>query len=39
MLFEKVVTTQPLISYSDLTQIAAIGGVLIFFRYHCDGCR
>ena len=31
MLFEKVVTTTPLISYSDVTQIAAIGGVLIFF--------
>lgn len=31
MLFEKVVTTTPLISYSVVTQIAAIGGVLIFF--------
>lgn len=31
MLFEKVITTTPLISYSDVTQIAAIGGVLIFF--------
>lgn len=31
MLFEKVVTHVPLISYSDVTQIAAIGGVLIFF--------
>lgn len=31
MLFEKVVTTTPLISYSDVTQIGAIGGVLIFF--------
>lgn len=31
MLFEKVVTTTPLISYSDVTQIAVIGGVLIFF--------
>ena len=31
MLFEKVVTTTPLISYSNVTQIGAIGGVLIFF--------
>ena len=31
MLFEKIVTTTPLISYSDITQIGAIGGVLIFF--------
>ena len=31
MLFEKVVTHVPLILYSDITQIAAIGGVLIFF--------
>lgn len=31
MLFEKVVTTTTLISYSDVTQIGAIGGVLIFF--------
>ena len=31
MLFEKVVTHVPLISYSYVTQIAAIGGVLIFF--------
>ena len=31
MLFEKVITTTPLISYSDITQIGAIGGVLIFF--------
>lgn len=31
MLFEKVVTHVPLISYSDVTQIAAISGVLIFF--------
>lgn len=31
MLFEKVVTTTPLISYSDITQIGAISGVLIFF--------
>lgn len=31
MLFEKVVTNVPLISYSDATQICAIGGVLIFF--------
>lgn len=31
MLFEKVVTTTPLISYSVVIQIGAIGGVLIFF--------
>lgn len=31
MLFEKIVTNVPLISYSDITQIGAIGGVLIFF--------
>lgn len=31
MLFEKVVSHVPLISYSVVTQIAAIGGVLIFF--------
>lgn len=31
MLFEKVVTNVPLISYSYVTQIGAIGGVLIFF--------
>lgn len=31
MLFEKVVTTTSLISYGDVTQIGAIGGVLIFF--------
>ena len=31
MLFEKVVTNVPLISYSNATQICAIGGVLIFF--------
>ena len=31
MLFEKVVTHVPSISYSDVTQIGAIGGVLIFF--------
>lgn len=31
MLFEKIITTQPLFSYSDVTQICAIGGVLIFF--------
>lgn len=31
MLFEKVITNVPLISYSNVTQISAIGGVLIFF--------
>lgn len=31
MLFEKVITNVPLISYSNATQICAIGGVLIFF--------
>ena len=30
MLFEKIVTTQPLISYDNATQICAIGGVMIF---------
>ena len=39
MLFEKVVTTTPLISYSDVTQIAAIGGGIDFFRYRCNDCR
>ena len=29
MLFEKIVTTQPLISYDNATQICAIGGVMI----------
>lgn len=31
MLFEKVITTTPLISYDIATQICVIGGVLIFF--------
>ena len=30
MLFEKVVTTQPLISYDNASQICIIGGVIIF---------
>lgn len=30
MLFEKIVTTQPLISYDNATQICVIGGVMIF---------
>ena len=31
MLFEKVITNVPLISYDVATQICAIGGILIFF--------
>lgn len=39
MLFEKIVTTQPLISYDIATQICAIGGGNDFYCNYCFDCR